>query len=309
MDNKNKFETEIDFLALPKTPSRLFGWIFPYYAILFVIVGIYFVKTMDSSSFNNVPAVYTDSLEITANVEVKKGGIMPAIDLGIISTPTNEIIENGKTLFKTNCASCHGDEGKGDGLAAAALNPPPRNFHNLDGWKNGISFSAMYKTLQEGIPGGAMIAYEFIPLEDRIAILHYVRTFTEFPEVTAEEVATLDQTYELSKGVISSSNITIEMAANKITDEEKNITENVEEIIAKISSYDDKESVNLFFNNAQNKEKVISIFKRDFANSNLSDFINRVVAFPTESGFKPSVSILSQEELSSLYKILSNSIG
>ncbi len=309
MDNKNKFETEIDFLALPKSPSRLFGWIFPYYAILFVVVGIFFVKNMDLSSFNNVPAVYTDSLEITANVEVKKGGIMPAIDLGIISSPTNEIIENGKKLFKTNCASCHGDEGKGDGLAAAALNPPPRNFHDLEGWKNGISFSSMYKTLQEGIPGGAMIAYEFIPLEDRIAILHYIRTFADYPDVTSEEVASLDQTYELSKGVISASNITIEMATNKITSEEESLSKDVEDIIAKINSYDDKASVELFFNNAQNKEKVISIFKRDFSNSSLSSFVNRVVAFPTESGFKPGVALLSQEELSNLYKILSSSIG
>jgi cytochrome c551/c552 len=35
----------------------------------------------------------------------------------------------GKTLFiKTNCNSCHGMEGAGDGPLAAVLNPPPRNF-------------------------------------------------------------------------------------------------------------------------------------------------------------------------------------
>ena len=35
----------------------------------------------------------------------------------------------GKALFiQTNCNSCHGMEGKGDGPVAAALDPKPRNF-------------------------------------------------------------------------------------------------------------------------------------------------------------------------------------
>lgn len=35
----------------------------------------------------------------------------------------------GKALFiKTNCNSCHGMEGAGDGPLAAVLNPPPRKF-------------------------------------------------------------------------------------------------------------------------------------------------------------------------------------
>lgn len=36
--------------------------------------------------------------------------------------------ENGKKLFTQFCASCHGTSGKGDGPAAAALNPKPRDF-------------------------------------------------------------------------------------------------------------------------------------------------------------------------------------
>lgn len=34
----------------------------------------------------------------------------------------------GKATFTTNCASCHGDSGKGDGPVGAALTPPPRDF-------------------------------------------------------------------------------------------------------------------------------------------------------------------------------------
>ena len=36
-------------------------------------------------------------------------------------------IEQGEKLAKVNCASCHGNKGKGDGPAAIALNPKPAN--------------------------------------------------------------------------------------------------------------------------------------------------------------------------------------
>lgn len=37
-------------------------------------------------------------------------------------------VETGKQLFITNCASCHGTLGKGDGPAAASLNPKPKDL-------------------------------------------------------------------------------------------------------------------------------------------------------------------------------------
>ena len=37
-------------------------------------------------------------------------------------------VENGKTIYMTNCLSCHGETGKGDGPVGAALNPKPRDF-------------------------------------------------------------------------------------------------------------------------------------------------------------------------------------
>ncbi len=51
-----------------------------------------------------------------------------------------------------------------------------------------LDFSSIYKTLQEGIAGGAMIAYEFIPIEDRIAIIHYVRTFADYPKLLKKKL-------------------------------------------------------------------------------------------------------------------------
>src|SRR5574341_1503350 len=36
--------------------------------------------------------------------------------------------EKGTAQFVQNCAPCHGQAGKGDGAAAAALNPKPRDL-------------------------------------------------------------------------------------------------------------------------------------------------------------------------------------
>jgi len=38
----------------------------------------------------------------------------------------------GKAVFTANCASCHGDSGKGDGPVGVALQPPPRDFSKAD---------------------------------------------------------------------------------------------------------------------------------------------------------------------------------
>ncbi len=34
----------------------------------------------------------------------------------------------GAVLYQQHCAICHGEKGRGDGLAGKALNPPPRDF-------------------------------------------------------------------------------------------------------------------------------------------------------------------------------------
>jgi mono/diheme cytochrome c family protein len=42
--------------------------------------------------------------------------------------PTEVVVVQGRDLFLRYCAACHGDSGQGDGLAAAALQPPPADL-------------------------------------------------------------------------------------------------------------------------------------------------------------------------------------
>ncbi|HUL93394.1 MAG TPA: cytochrome c [Burkholderiales bacterium] len=42
-------------------------------------------------------------------------------------------IEEGKKLFQANCTSCHGPAGRGDGPAAASLDPRPADLAEMAG--------------------------------------------------------------------------------------------------------------------------------------------------------------------------------
>jgi len=103
------------------------------------------------------------------------------VDVATLIVETPESIDRGKTLYAVNCTSCHGAAGGGDGAAAAALNPKPRDFTTPEGWKFGSGVARITRTLTEGSPGTAMAAYQAIPMADRIAMAHYVRSLNPFP--------------------------------------------------------------------------------------------------------------------------------
>jgi len=62
----------------------------------------------------------------------------------------------GKAVYSGNCASCHGDSGKGDGPAGAALDPKPRDQTNKAEYKYGTGDLAIFRTAKYGIPDTGM---------------------------------------------------------------------------------------------------------------------------------------------------------
>jgi mono/diheme cytochrome c family protein len=56
--------------------------------------------------------------------------------------------KQGKALYAQLCAVCHGDKGKGDGLASATLTPKPADF-SADEFSSQID-GAIYWKLTEG---------------------------------------------------------------------------------------------------------------------------------------------------------------
>jgi mono/diheme cytochrome c family protein len=57
--------------------------------------------------------------------------------------------EEGKKVYMQFCSSCHGQSGKGDGPAAAALNPKPRDHTDRE-YMSKLSDEQLFKVIKEG---------------------------------------------------------------------------------------------------------------------------------------------------------------
>jgi len=196
-----------------------------YFILLILIAGIgfFYIANIDISFTNKF--IQTEYIAPKQAEEIPKqtGSVMPGIDVMKVGFSDDASLAKGKELFKNTCAACHGDLGNGDGPGGAALNPKPRNFHAKEGWKNGRKLSDIFKTLEEGIPNSGMISYNFMPLEDRFALLHYVRSLEkDFPETTKDELTQLDQMYSLKQGRKTPNTIPVDLAIKKLIAENPN---------------------------------------------------------------------------------------
>lgn len=86
---------------------------------------------------------------------------------------TPELVAKGQASFAKYCASCHGPKGEGDGPAAKALKPKPRNLLT-DPLTHGATATGVKETLDTGVKGTAMVAFKHLPDEDRWALAYYV---------------------------------------------------------------------------------------------------------------------------------------
>ncbi|MFA7290507.1 MAG: cytochrome c [Melioribacteraceae bacterium] len=308
MERKNKIEDEISFSDLLKNPMRLFGWVYLYILILIIAVGIFYVKNLTQVSFNAQPVGIVDSTLIKKEVPMKKGGIMPAVDLALIKSPTSEFLNKGNELFKANCSSCHGENGMGDGAASAGLNPKPRNFHNLDGWTNGTTFDMLYKTLQEGIIKNGMAAYEYLPPQDRIAIIEHLRLFAKYPEITEEQIASTDQTYNLSQGVVLPNQIPVKKAEELILSENSELINKTNNAI-KFLANDTTKAASVLREYSSNLKKVFSSYLANKSFSDMNYYVGEVTKSPIELGYKGRVVNLSNDEWQLMYGYIRNALN
>jgi mono/diheme cytochrome c family protein len=60
--------------------------------------------------------------------------------------------QEADTVWQQRCSTCHGPGGKGDGAAAAALNPKPRDF-TLAAWQASVTDEHIEKIIAEGGQG------------------------------------------------------------------------------------------------------------------------------------------------------------
>lgn len=115
--------------------------------------------------------------------------------------------KQGKELYTTNCATCHGATGKGNGKLGKDLNPMPTNFHEIELMSQVSPYQA-YNTIKLGVNGTSMRAFSELSDGQLWDLAFYVKSLrfqedkidttvlraqfeTLFPDITLEDVATL----------------------------------------------------------------------------------------------------------------------
>jgi len=301
---KKRLEDEIKFKELFKDPIRLFGWIFPYFLIMILLLGVFYVNHLSNLSFNEQPYGIPDTSNTKKEIQIKKGGVIQGIDFGLIQAPTPEFIAKGKELFAANCKSCHGDNGMGDGTAGAALAKKPRNFHSTDGWTNGREIDAVFKTLQEGIIKNGMAAFEYIPAADRFAIISYIRTFAQFPEITLDQLIQLDGTYKFSEGSTVPNQIPVRLAGIKLIEENSSFNEKYLRFRNKVNSSVGDAGDTKLKNSCNDLKRIFNSYISMGSDLNMDKYVSVVLANPINSGFKPEVIRLSKKDWQTLYEFI-----
>ena len=229
------------------------------------------------------------------------------IDISTLLQPAKKQISRGEQLFKVNCSSCHGTDGKGDGPASANLNPKPRDFHSTTGWKNGRLLSQMFKTVSEGITGSAMVSFSAtFPASDRLAIIDYIRaTFGDFPKDTPEELEVMGKTYHLGEVPTAPVRIPVSEAVNQIEDEAIPIARTIAAISSYISQHPADEGSQIFNNVVIDRQRALtSLASSNFWSKNESDFVTLLTANTVQNGFDPKVAQLSAQDWQTLYNYL-----
>jgi mono/diheme cytochrome c family protein len=87
----------------------------------------------------------------------------------------------GKKSADTNCVTCHGAGGKGDGVAAAALTPKPADWTSakVKGDADGVLFCKMSNGR------GPMPPWKHLPDKERWDLVNYIRSLQGGPAKAA----------------------------------------------------------------------------------------------------------------------------
>lgn len=80
----------------------------------------------------------------------------------------------GAEVFATNCESCHGSQGHGDGIAGQSLDPRPKNLAELQAM---VGDDYLFWRIYEGKSGTSMVAWNGILTDEQIwQAVSFIRT-------------------------------------------------------------------------------------------------------------------------------------
>ena len=296
------------FLKVVKeNPAKVFGWVYPYILVIGLGIGLFYIGKLNTIERKTIPPPLPDQQAVPTDLKLEMPSTIPKADVSALAQPSDSMVALGKKLFSTTCVSCHGEDGKGDGMAAKGLNPAPRNFTSKEGWVNGPKLSGIYKTLSEGVTGSAMVAFSNFPPKEKFALAQYIRSsfVPDPPKDSKEELQDLEDTYHLSEGQKNPGQIPIEDAMVLVEQDAQPRYQKIINVIKVIdgdAANTNLEGAKIFEKVASDKVRALTVLSgTDEWHNSEKKFIDLVVNELSENGFNDNVHDLSSSEWNSFY--------
>ncbi|MCY7378858.1 MAG: cytochrome c [Gemmatimonadaceae bacterium] len=137
-----------------------------------------------------------------------------------LELPRRQIdLAEGRTIFQQSCATCHGVTGRGDGSAAARMNPRPPAIGTADHMR-GITPALMFRITSIGIAGTPMAGFAgTLTPDQRWNVVAYVNTLRTTREQQLEGEGLFTQRCASCHGVSGAGDGTLARSLTKLPPE------------------------------------------------------------------------------------------
>ncbi len=168
-------------------PWWLYGF---YFSILFAIA--YLINFHLGGNGKSSAEEYNEEMKLAEQQQLSKSGSSIAIidENNVVYKDDPASLDAGAKIYATNCATCHGT--KGEGLAGPNLTDA---F-----WLHGGGINNIFKTINNGVPGKAMIKWAGILKPNEIEeVASYVWSLRDHPVKGREPEGEIYKPEEISK--------------------------------------------------------------------------------------------------------------
>ena len=108
---------------------------------------------------------------VAATAATLRHALIDRFDILVVPRKAPDLAR-ARQLFAENCASCHGADGRGDGVAARGMEPPPTDFTDAQRYGQRTLYG-LYSTISAGVDDTAMRGYGELSDEDRWNLAFY----------------------------------------------------------------------------------------------------------------------------------------